>query len=244
MKQILLFSLLASTLPVSAALTWTGLGDGISAFQEANWLDDNGNIPAAGTIDPSTAITAATGGLIVINSGIGSPSGYNTGNFNTGTANILIGGGKIFASVGALGLGGTAVLSASISGASTVNVDFLFQKNATLDGASTIRLRGAGNSLNTSTVNFLDTASFLQFDLEDFTEFNTEHASKVTYLGNPLAFGADPFLFEPGDNALATAFNGADGVQITVIPEPSSAALLGLGLTLVALRRQRRIVAA
>lgn len=244
-KQILLCSLLASSLPASAALTWTGVQDEVSGFDERNWLNNLGNVPGNNTINPSTAIANnanLTGGLIVINSGTGSP-GNMSGGFNVGTNNLQIGGGKFVGTNGAFGIGGSGI-TASISGISTVNVDFLFGSAWTLDGASIIRLRGDGDPLNNATVNFLDTASFLQFDTENFTEFNTDHASKVTYLGNSLVFGADPFLFEPGDNALATAFNGLNGVQITAIPEPTSFALAGLGLAFVTLRRRRRIGAA
>lgn len=53
-------------------------------------------------------------------------------------------------------------------------------------------------------------------------------------------FGADPLVFEAGDNLLITenAASGADNVTVTVVPEPASLALMGLG-GLMLLRRRR-----
>jgi len=249
MKKITLLSLgaiAATTITSQAALTWTGAGDGTSLFQEANFLDDNGVIPAANTINPSTAVTAATGGLIDISSGTGSPSNFG-GGFTTGVGNALnVGGGKTLGSSGSSGMNqgsgfANPLVAATIVGGSTINVQFAVNYAFSLDGASTLRLRGGGNSLNVSTVNFLDANSVLRFDDETYAAFNSEHASKVTAFGNALVFGTDAFVIEAGDNAVATSILTGAGVEISavVVPEPSSTALLGLGGLALILRRRK-----
>jgi endonuclease/exonuclease/phosphatase family metal-dependent hydrolase len=79
----------------SAALVWTGTGDSISLFNEANWVDDTGSTPAADTINGGTGITADTGdeNLVVISSGSGSPS--NAGSYlSLGNNSLTISGDK------------------------------------------------------------------------------------------------------------------------------------------------------
>ena len=220
------------SLPVSAALVWTGGGDGISLYAENNWQEDDGTVPEANEINSTVAITADTGGQIEITSGSGSPSNFG-GNFNIGSGNsILISNGKVLGSSGASGMTSGSVESGTIDGA-TVNLQFVVNVDWTLDNGAVLRLRGDGNPLNTSTVNVLDNASVLRFDDEEYAgtgNFDLQHSSKVTFQGNALVFGADPFAVEPGDNALASPFNpdndGNLGVEITFVPEPSSALML------------------
>lgn len=239
-NPVLLPLVLASaSLPATAALTWTGAGDGVSLYQEANWLDDNNTVPAANTINPNITVSAATGGAIVISSNTGSPSNYG-GTFTFDSSNTLqISGGKILGSntAGVNAEGGTG--TATIFSGGTAAVQFFSDLATQISTGGTLRLGGGNNPLNNSTVNLADTTAFLQFNNETYADFDAEHASKVLSQGATLNFGSDPFAVEPGDNALASAFNGADGVQIQSIPEPSSSALLGLaGLTLILRRRK------
>lgn len=225
----------------SAALVWTGAGDGVSLYQEANWLDDNGDVPAAGTIDNTGPVTAATGGLIEINSGTGSPNNFS-GNFSVGVGNDLaVGGGKTLATAtNGINIGGAVVSNQNltITGGSTVRATFIVDFDVTLDGGSTLRFNGAGNPVNGSTINVLDLDSVIRFDNEDFAAFAAEHQSKTTLQGNALVFGSDAFVVEAGDNAVAADFNNGDGVEITFVPEPTSLALMALG-GLCVLRRRR-----
>jgi len=244
-KPILALGLLAAAaIPAQAALTWTGAGDGASLYQEANWRDDNGDVPADDTINGGTPVTAATGNLIEITSGTGTPSNYG-GNFLIGSGNDLrVGGGKILASPSGSGLRVSSAAngpnqSVSIVGASTIYVQYLVDLDVAVAEGSTLRLRGGGTPVNGgSTIDLQDTTSLLLFDDETWTAFDTEHKSKTTYLGAALVFGSDPFVIESGDNALATAYNGIAGVQIQAVPEPSSALLGALGL--LGLFRRRR----
>lgn len=227
----------------SAALVWTGAVDA-DIYNEANWLDDNGVVPAAGTINPSTNITAATGGEIRIDSGP-SPATFTAGNFQPGPGNNLtIGGGLSFtgqiSNRGVNYTGTTIGGNMSVIGGSTVEVRFISRAAISLDGGSTITLEG-GTPINTSTINFLDTASVFNFNNATFAELEAPGRpllSAFTYQDAALEFGTDPFTVEPGDNALATAFNGTNGVSLSAIPEPS-VALLSLLASAAFLRRKR-----
>ena len=235
---------LAAAPNAPAALVWTGNGDGVSLFQEANWLDDNGAVPAAGTIDGNTAVTAATGGQIEISSGTGTPNNF-AGNFDLGIGNdLLVGGGKTLQSNAAQGIrvdytvSNPANSAATVQDNATVYIQFSLDIDWTLSTGATLHFKGGGNPVNRSTIDFADTTALLLFDAETWSAFNTEHKSKTTFQGAPLVFGSDPFTFESGDNALATAYNGTSGVQIQAVPEVSASllALIGLGALL---RRKR-----
>lgn len=234
-KQLLSLGVLAAaTLTSQAALVWTGATDN-SLFDETNWLDDGGLVPAANTINPSTAVTAATGGLIQLTSGAGTPSAFGGGNFVIGTGNnIEVGGGKILGSTGTSGIqvaGAQGVnVTGALSGASTLNVQFTVDIDWTLDEASTIQLRGGGNPINgDSTINFLDTASTLTFTNETVAQFTAEHLGKIFVNSAAAVIGTN----------INVVSDGGNGSIVTVIPEPSSAALLGLGGIALILRRRK-----
>ncbi|MGC6582093.1 MAG: PEP-CTERM sorting domain-containing protein [Akkermansiaceae bacterium] len=229
----------AAFLPASGALVWTGAGDGISLYQEANWLDNNSNVPDTNTVNPNTIISADTGGVIEILGNNGSPSAFG-GGFSLGDNDLHVGGGKILGSTGSSGINGIIGQNLIFSGG-TINVQYITNLNGVVSGSSILRYRGGGNPINNSLLDFVSTDSVLQFTNETFTAFQTEHESKVTYNGAALIFGADPLVEEPGDNAVASAFNGALGVQINfvdAVPEPGAALLAGLGVLLILRRRK------
>jgi arylsulfatase A-like enzyme len=72
-----------------AALSWTGAGDAVSLYKEANWLDDSGAVPSDGSINGNTALSADTGGLIEISSGSGTPGNFN-GDFMLASGDDLL----------------------------------------------------------------------------------------------------------------------------------------------------------
>ncbi|MGB0992731.1 MAG: hypothetical protein ACPG32_09720, partial [Akkermansiaceae bacterium] len=61
----------------SAALSWTGGGDSISLYQEANWQEDDGSALEANEINGNALVAADTGGEIRIETGSGSPSNFS-----------------------------------------------------------------------------------------------------------------------------------------------------------------------
>lgn len=239
-RSLFLFVFLLITTPsiTFADLVWTGNGDGISLYQEANWLDNNGAVPGTDEINANTAVTAATGGTIRIDSGSGTPSNYS-GNFVIGTNDLIVGGGKNLRSGGS-GIQGTSS-SLLIEENSTVNVQFILGMDVTVKGGSNLRFNGSGNPINNSDVNFLDVGSTLTFNNETYADFAAEHSGKISFQGMALEFGSDPFVFELGDNAFATAFNGVSGVQInfSTVPEPHSAIFLASAVGLFVFRRRK-----
>lgn len=223
-----------------ADLVWTGTTDAVSFFNEGNWLDNSNATPAAGTIDPGLAITANTGGTIRIDSGSGTPNVVG-GNIDIGLGNdLVIGGGKEVTTTSTFGLrvnganaGVGPLQNVLVADGSILDVQFVLELSVTLTNGSRLQFRGGGNPVNETLVNVTGLNNVVQFTAETFGNFQSEHLSKFTFEGNPLVFGSDPLLAEPGDNAIALAYNGASGVQIeflgAVVPEPASLAYLMFG---------------
>lgn len=242
-KQLLIITAFAVAAITQASLTWTGGGDGGSLFAENNWLDDNSQIPAANTINPYDAVTAATGGLILIDSGVGTPGNAGAGDFHLGEGNDLqVGGGKTLGLVG-MGLRGHRTAApnntATVLGSSFLFAQWIATVDVVLDESSTVRVDGGGAPMNSATINVLDTDSLVQFSNETYADFVSEHIARVTFNGAALEFGADPLVVEEGDNAFASAFNGAAGVQIQMIPEPATLGLVAVfGAGILVIRRK------
>lgn len=221
----------------NAAMTWTA---GAGNFgDEANWEAHGGGAPSPGSITKNSNIsTTETGGEIII--GNGSAVTLDLAHLHLGDNTLSVSGSSSLVSAWSSFPEGIRSNSktASITGASSVYIQFSDTVNWDVSGGSTLQFRGGGTPYNGSTVNLADTASILIFDNETYTAFDTEHASNTTAFGNALIFGADPFAYEPGDNAIATAI-GTSGVSIQAVPEPSSTALLGLGGLALILRRRK-----
>jgi len=236
MKQLFSIGMLAaaSTLTAQAALLWTGATNN-ALYDETNWLDDNGAVPGADEINSGTAVTAATGGLIQITSGALTPSNFG-GNFVIGLGNnIEVGGGKTLGSSGGSGIQVAGPqgpnVTGLLSGASTLNVQFTVDIDWSIDGASSVILRGGGNPINgISTINFLDAASTLTFTNETVAAFTSEHLSKIMVNGAPAVIGTNLNVISDG---------GTGSIVTAIVPEPSAAALLGLGGLALILRRRK-----
>lgn len=254
-----------ATLPSQAALVWTGAGDGISLYAEANWLDDNGVVPAANTINGNTVITAATGGSILITSGAGSPSNFG-GNFQIGATDLTVGGGKVLASAGSQVIGGGssslsadggAIRTGQLSGFNSILVD----NSGEIDLFNTSGIQGAASMpitvQNGSTIStqFI-TNSMIQVDGTSSIEFlgggnpiNNTTVDLATS-GTLILVSAAEIDEHIGGNKIFV-----NGVQVTLanrdsllaisggtavaIPEPSSL-LLSSFAGLLLLRRRRR----
>ncbi|WP_372806503.1 hypothetical protein [Pontiella sp.] len=132
------------------SLVWTGNGDAISLYQEANWLDDTGSVPANGTIDGGSAVSADTGvaKLIEISSGFGQPSAAGSF-FNIGNNSLTVSGGKSLIMTATGGNDGSVISSwqgsdqvLTVSGGATLSgVDARNFTTVTVDGG-TIALTG------------------------------------------------------------------------------------------------------
>ncbi|BDS08771.1 hypothetical protein NT6N_38110 [Oceaniferula spumae] len=206
-KLTICFAAMASaTAATQASLSWTGGGDQISLYQESNWQDDNGNTPAANTINPNTAVTAATGGLIEITSGNGQPSNFG-GTFNVGSGNSLTVIGKTLASGGNSpvigGGGGTSLTLGSGATMSLGNVSNFGTINASSATVDLFNVTGATNvsvnnvtgtirslTMGSGTVSFVGTGP--SFTNVDFTGVTGNIANMQINSGSLNISGANP----------------------------------------------------
>ncbi|WP_435896078.1 PEP-CTERM sorting domain-containing protein [Oceaniferula spumae] len=233
MSLCLGLAVVATCATSQAALTWQGTNN--TFFQESNWVADGGGTPAANTINPNANITASTGGLILFDNSLGGTSATGIGgSVYLGTGNALqIGGGLSMITTSTNGIRhnnttGTKT-TASIIGGASGSFQFTLDIDWSLDGGSVLTLRGGEVPLNNSTLDFLDSDSILNLTNEDTAAFTSEHLSKITVNGAPAVIGVNLSVVSDGDT----------GVIVTVIPEPSSAALLGLGGLALVLRRRK-----
>ncbi|MDA7882036.1 PEP-CTERM sorting domain-containing protein [Akkermansiaceae bacterium] len=226
------------TLSSQAALTWQGTNN--TFFQESNWQLDGGGSPAAGTVDPNTDITASTvpDGLILFDNSLGGTNaGAVGGNIDLNGNSLQIGGGLLLRTTSTAGLRRSTAIAGStttvsILGGSSADFQFGREIEFSLDEASTLALRGGNDPLpNGSTVDLLDFDSEVFFIDEDLAAFTTEHLSKFSVNGTPAVIGTN----------LSVVSDGGTGVIVsaTAVPEPSSAALFGLGGLALLFRRRK-----
>lgn len=234
-----LFSSL-SNVAVQADYVWTGAGDGVSVYQEANWMDpDTGEIPPAGSINRNIPVAS---NLIVYD---GSPGGSGGaapylvlgsnsltvmgGRFRMG-ADVGIRQGEVFVMGGELI---TKFLGDGFNGSVTHGTQ------VTLAGDGKITLGGEANPLpHGATINIQSTAATLQFNNETPAEFISEHLAKISVFGAAAEIGSQFDMQEVGDNLMIKGL-GASGAVITAVPEPAAVSLL-VFLPLLARLRGRK----
>ncbi|NNC89868.1 MAG: arylsulfatase [Akkermansiaceae bacterium] len=201
--------------PLLASLTWTGGGDGVSVFQEANWVDtDTGSAPPAGTVDGGQPVPLFPGGIIMAEAA--GTYGPYAPNFDLGGNTLhLSGGGTLQASAG-YGLrsnSGGGNSSVFLSGTTALQVQFLLDIVLTLSDASTLTLSGGGNPVNSSTINL--TSSFtgeIRFTAESVAAVQSEHLSKITVDGAAVVLGTNAELVSDGGaGSILTAAGDLDG---------------------------------
>lgn len=192
------------------ALSWVGAGDGISLYQEANWLDDNGVQPGANQINPNTAVTAATGGLIEISSGTGTPSNFG-GTFNVGTGNSLtVSNGRTLRSVGRSDVvGGGAGSTLTVDTGATLSVgDLSGFENYNFDGATADL-----SSITTSAGTLSSSATSFQTVNSTINGGTTGTVESMLVSGN---FGSSGTVFvQFGDLTLQNATGSLTGMNAT-----------------------------
>jgi len=151
----------------------------------------------------------------------------------TATDEVVIASG--FKAIGSIGGGssakaGTLIVGGELSGTWIIGAGII------VDGGS-ISLSGPGGAYKTSTTNLINGGTFT-FTKKTADEFMDQYASTFSIDGTTAVFGADPLVMEAGDTAIVKE-NPTGGITIAAVPEPSSAALLGLGGLALILRRRK-----
>ncbi|NWK56544.1 PEP-CTERM sorting domain-containing protein [Verrucomicrobiaceae bacterium N1E253] len=213
----------ALALPLSAATTWTGGGDGSSFFAEANWTDDGGT-PATGPIDPGTALavddyfissTSLTNIGALVLGDIATSLTLNASSIGTASINGTNGAGALILTNGSL-------YNTQFAGAN-LTVD--------IDGTSALTLRGGNDPLPNGASVDLAAGGVINFLAESVGDATSEHLGKITVGGQAAEIGVNVTLVsDGGSGSILTA---------TAVPEPSAAALLGLGGMAMILRRRK-----
>ncbi|MBI9016337.1 MAG: PEP-CTERM sorting domain-containing protein [Phycisphaerae bacterium] len=214
---------------VQASLTWNGAGDGMSLYQEANWVDsDTGVAPLAGAVDGNVEINND----VIINTGATAGGGNGAGpNLYLGTGSLTMNGGYLrFSSYGLrkdVSFPAVDWAPATLNDGATINAMYIVGIDLTINNGSLI-LRGGGNPINVTEINLTSTDASIVLTAETVAAFTTEHLSKITVNGAPAVI----------DQNLSVVSDGATGSIVTVIPEPATMALLSLG-GLAMLKRRR-----
>jgi arylsulfatase A-like enzyme len=218
-RLLLAFLATLALAPLAGAagnLLWNGAGDGVSLFQETNWLDQGTGIaPPAGAVDPNVAVNR----VLIINSGTpGGPNGAS-GNLDLGTSGSLTmsGGTLRFAAGQSLRNSGAGDVSghptAAISGG-TVIADAVVDVAVTLSGSATLNLNNASTPITaTATVNLTSSAATLRFYNRTVANIASSLGS-ILVNGSPAVAGSNPSTAEPGDNVVITADGNGCIVQM------------------------------
>jgi len=182
--------------------TWTGAGDGVSLFLEANW---NG-IPA---INKNEDLLHD----LVINSGTPGGGGYN-GDLYLGGNNLLVSGGTM-TSNGSSGVwsyvSGTALSSMEVTGG-IVSLEDVKNVSVTMSGTGDLTLTKSGNPLNNSTLDLAsDFTGQVYFSNETPADFTSQHLSKTTVAGSPAVIGTNINVVASGVGAIVTVIPAAVG---------------------------------
>lgn len=222
---------------------WTGDGDGVSLYQEANWNENSDgsgtNIPQINPGNPVNATLVANSGSL---GGVGA-----TGNLLLGTGSLTLNGGTLTFAAGRGINGGSLTVNNS---ASQVTAAFLTNSNLNTSAGATVNLSGAitntpvnhsgGNLTAASLASGSDaTLSFGSITLTSTTPFD---GSTLDFVGSPSGTltltSLDPTAV--ANNWLASltvagtaAIASGPSQNITISPDGSGGSLISrfIGLT-------------
>ncbi len=217
-----------------AAINWTGNGDGLSLFQESNWVDSNTNqAPLPNTINPGTALNGGTPETYVL--GGVNLSQIGAGNIVLGNAGttITLDNSSVATDPGvANGTVGAGILNLTNSSAfsSQYVTDSLITN---VDDTSSLILYGGDKPMNFGAIVNLSAGATLTFNNETISDAASEHYGSIFINGTALSSLTEGVDF-------THISNGGNGSIITAVPESSSFALLAgcFGLGWIMLRRR------
>lgn len=237
MKRTILTTALAVCLAqaASAAIVWTGGGDTTNFYDDANWnFGGSGSVTMANPTDDDVEITGATltiNGNVDIGNGFAitlDSASYTFGN-NTGFRGI-----DDDATAANQSSGVTSVLN--LNNGSYVSSQYVtVGLTVNIDSTSELYLRGTGDPLNSqselsavylTTGGKLTLATLAEFSEQADTDGGSIYVNGVQVTGATLE---DHFSF----------VDNGGSVTATAIPEPGSAALLGLASLGLIFRRRK-----
>ncbi|MEM9347989.1 MAG: PEP-CTERM sorting domain-containing protein [Planctomycetota bacterium] len=219
-----------------ATLTWDAGGDGVSTFQEANWTAIDGapgTDPPADTVNPESPISldlfvggSATAGGTGAGGNFVLADGFSLTVQDNATFRLALtfqGGKGISNPAG----GANGILN--LLGSSETSGHFLELLDVSMSDAADLELNSGVDPLNNTTIDLAaDWTGEIRLLNELVADTTSEHLSKITVGGDAAQVGVNVLIVSDGNT----------GSVLTVIPEPGSLALLGLG-ALCVLRRRR-----
>jgi hypothetical protein len=234
----------------TATIEWTGGGDGVSTFQEANWVvTDNtgqpgwtlGASPPAGAVNPNTNIET---NAIVAGSGTAGGTGASGIYRMIDGVSLTVRDDATFRMAASIGIQNDLATDRSgliIEGNGLVAAQFLLRLDVVLRDNGQLILFGGGDPLNATTID-LDLAwtGSIVMDNEtvaDWTDpassITDAHITKVTVGGAPAVIGGNVQIVSDGGTGSILTLN--------VVPEPSTLALAGLVLIAAGTMLRRRL---
>ena len=181
-----------SNVTVRADYVWTGAGDGVSVYQEANWMDpDTGEIPPAGSINRNVPVASN----LIVHDGSPGGSGGASSYLVLGTNSLTVMGGSFRMGSGV----GIRQGEVFVMGGELISQFFGDDHNGsithgtqvTLAGDGKITLMGPDNPLpHGATIDIMSTDATLQFNNETPVEFINEHLSKISVFGAAAEIGS------------------------------------------------------
>jgi hypothetical protein len=212
-----------------SAVSWTGNGDGLSFFQEANWEDSGTSLaPADGTINPGTSLNGGTSEDYVL-TGV-TLSQIGAGNIVLGNAltTITLDNSSVGLDFGVFrGINGAGIFN--LTNGSTLSSQFVSESLVTnVDATSNLILNGGDAPINFSATINLEVGATLTFNNETVADASSEHFGDIFIGGSALSS-----LTEGVDYTHVS--DGGTGSIITAIPEVSTLGLMTLAFSALAL---------
>lgn len=212
---VFIFALVSSTV-IAQTYTWTGDGDGVSLYQEANWKY-NGNPPSQ--IDPNVPITYN----LLINNGTVGGGGFN--------GVLLLGGNILTINGGSLvGNNEIATFSPSTAQKSTFNAfggtiicPQLKDLNILVENDAQITLDDNIDPFSGSTID-IDAGYIGIITLENISIANvrTNELSKITVNGAPAIENQNIYLSTSGNGTIIKLFSGNGNNNYDDTPLPNN----------------------
>ena len=177
-------ALIGSSLSVAATLEWTGAGDNISFYQEANWQVQGGGAVSGPPLANNIAISDD---LIFTGSVTGVAGELQL------ASSLQLSGASLTLSSGE-GLQGGSI---TLNNTSSLNTQWASNTSITLN-SGTITLNGGASPLPGATISCSGSQWTINFTQETTSAVTSEHLSKITIDGQPAQIGVNFDLSSDG----------------------------------------------